>query len=145
MNKISPSVIRKINRLALRMIPLVPAPELLDIIEELSSSKKSISKKIEEAYISLKQTAELIDEIQHELTERTEMVDELKNEYEKYSKLAGIEEEKIKPLISELESVMRKDRKKQWIFDILTSLLVGLIIFVFGIIASPMITSWIGR
>ena len=45
MNKISPSVIRKINRLALRMIPLVPAPELLDIIEELSSSKKSISKK----------------------------------------------------------------------------------------------------
>jgi len=77
------------------------------------------------------------------LIARTEKVDELKEEYNRYLELAGIEEEKIKPLRAELESMMRKDRRKQMIFDIITNFAVGIIIFVIGIIASPTIKSWI--
>ena len=72
----------KIARLILRVIPIIPGPEIYDIFVDIRKGDKSINDKIDKAYESLKETSELIDGLEKELLERTDKVKELKGKYE---------------------------------------------------------------
>jgi uncharacterized coiled-coil DUF342 family protein len=144
MAKLSKASFEKFNKVLLRMLPILPAPEIYDLFKELSESKKSVNQKIEKAYNSLRETSSLIDELQMELNERTERVKELKESYEKYAKLAQIEEDKVKPLLDEIEKTVGKGKGKERLWSLLISLIVGIIIFILGIWLGPKIISLFG-
>jgi len=137
---ISKSMTNKILRLLLRSVPIIPAPELYDIFNDLQESKKSVNEKIDKAYNSLKDTSDLIEDLQKDLTDRTEKIKQLRDEYERYSKLAEIEEEKIKPLLIELDKTLNKGKNiERWIsFGI--NVIAGIILFVLGIWLGPKIS-----
>jgi len=100
----------KIARLLLRTIPIIPRPEIYDIFIDVRKGDKSINEKIDKAYESLKETSQLINGLEKELIERTDKVKDLKTKYEEYAKLAKIEEDKIQPLLSQLEKTMGKGK-----------------------------------
>ncbi|MDP2303660.1 MAG: hypothetical protein Q8N03_14675 [Ignavibacteria bacterium] len=141
MIKITKSTLEKTVRLFLRSIPFLPLPELYDVFEDLNKSKKSINHKIDEAYEALKNSSLLIEELHGELKNRTEKLNELKSKYEEYSKLAEIEEEKVRPLLKEIEKTLGRDRKKERLVAFIINIIAGLIIFVLGVWLSPKITS----
>jgi hypothetical protein len=64
------------------------------LVEDLKRSRTSIDEKIQNAYKSMQETHELIDELEESLKERTEKLSLLSQEYERYSRLAELEEDK---------------------------------------------------
>ena len=141
MAKLLKASFEKFNKVLLRTLPILPAPEIYDLFKELSESKKSVNQKIEKAYNSLRETSSLIDELQMDLNERTERVKELKESYEKYAKLAQIEEDKVKPLLDEIEITVGKGKGKERLWSLLINLVAGIIIFILGIWLGPKIIS----
>jgi len=139
--KIPKKTTNNILRLLLRSVPIIPAPELYDIFKDLNESKKTINEKIEKAYLSLKETSDLIEDLQKDLTNRTEKVKTIRDEYERYSKLAEIEEEKIRPLLIELDKTVNKGRGlERWVsFGI--NIIAGILIFSLGIWLGPKISA----
>jgi uncharacterized phage infection (PIP) family protein YhgE len=137
--KISKTLVRNISRMILRGLPLIPGHELYDIFVELKEGKKSINSKIDKAYNSLKETSELISDLESDLNERTEKVKELSDTYEEYSKLAKIEEDKIQPLLNQLEKTVGKGRNIERIVSFFINIVAGLLIFILGIWLSPKI------
>jgi len=136
---------RNITRMILRTIPLIPGPEIYDIFVDLKQGKKSINEKIEKAYISLKDTSELISDLENDLIERTEKVKDLKEKYEEYSKLTEIEEEKIQPLLNQLEKTVGKGKIAERIISFFINLTAGVLIFILGIWVSPKIKNWYNK
>jgi len=140
---------KKINKLLsaigkelLNLIPIFPGGQLHSIILDLTQSKKSIDQKIEKALTSLNETSELINELETDLSNRVKKLNELKTTYERYSKLAEIEEEKVKPLMEQLEMTMGKGKNFERAVSFGINILAGLILFFLGIWASPYVTDW---
>jgi ABC-type multidrug transport system fused ATPase/permease subunit len=140
---ITKTLTNKITRIILRTMPIIPGPELYDLFIELKDGKKTINSKIEQAYKSLKETSSLVSDLETDLIERTEKVKELKETYEEYSKLAEIEEDKIQPLISQLEKTVGKSRNVERVVSFFINLFAGLVIFIIGIWAAPTVKNWI--
>jgi predicted nuclease with TOPRIM domain len=141
---IPPSTVKHIIRALLRSLPLVPGPELYDIIEDLKRSRTSIDEKVQKAYDSLQETSRLIGELEESLKERTEKLNFLRQEYERYSKLAEVEEDKAKALIQQLELSLGKGRNRERWISLVINLIAGIFIFILGILLSPTIRTWIG-
>lgn len=137
------SLSNKLTKMILRTMPIIPGPELFDIFIELKEGKKSINTKIESAYNSLKETSNLITDLESDLNERTEKVKELKATYEEYSRLAEIEEDKIQPLINQLEKTVGKSRNVERVVSFFINLIAGFLIFVLGIWAGPKVKGFI--
>jgi len=131
----------KIARLLLRTIPIIPGPEIYDIFIDVRKGDKSINEKIDKAYESLKETSQLIDGLEKELIERTDKVRDLKTKYEEYAKLAEIEEDKIQPLLSQLEKTMGKGKLAERIISFLINITAGVLLFIAGIWLGPKIQS----
>jgi predicted RNase H-like nuclease (RuvC/YqgF family) len=141
---ITRSTAKRIMRVLLRPIPLLPAPELYDLIEDFRRSRTSIDEKIQKAFDSLQETTGLIGELEKSLKEKTKKLTSLRQEYERYSKLAEVEEEKAGALIQQLELSLGKGRKREYWVSLLINLTVGIIIFILGIWFSPIIRAWLG-
>lgn len=137
--KIAKSTIDKIIKLFLRTLPLIPAPELYDILNDLKKSKQDVNEKINKAYDSLKETSALVDELQKDLTGRTDQVKRLSDEYERYSKLAEIEQEKIQPLLIELDKAVNKGKYQERWMGFAINIISGIIIFLLGMWLGPKI------
>jgi len=136
------STMDKLIMLVLRTLPIIPAPDLYEIFKELNTSKFSIDTKIDRVTQSLKESSMLIQELQEEMQYRSEKLVELKERYENYEKLAGIEEDKIQPLIGQLELVVNKGKNAERIISFAINIIAGLIIFVIGILLGPTVQSW---
>lgn len=132
-------------RLFLRTIPLLPAPELFDLLTELKRSRTDIDLKIIKAYESLQETSDLLKELEISLKERTEKVNFLRIEYERFSKLAEIEEDKAKVILDQLERTMGKGRYRERWISLIINLITGVIVFILGIFLSPFITKLFGQ
>lgn len=141
---IPPSTVKHIIRALLRSLPLVPGPEFYDIIEDLKRSRTSIDEKVQKAYDSLQETSRFIGELEESLKERTEKLNFLRQEYERYSKLAEVEEDKAKALIQQLELSLGKGRNRERWISLVINFIAGIIIFILGILLSPIIRTWIG-
>lgn len=140
---ITPSIAKRIIRVFLRQIPLLPVPELYDLIKDLKRSRTSIDEKIRKAYDSLQETSELIGKLEESLKEKTEKLGFLRQEYERYSKLAEAEEDKARALIQQLELSLGKGRKRERWVSLVINLIAEVIIFVLGILLSPIIRAWL--
>jgi septal ring factor EnvC (AmiA/AmiB activator) len=141
--KINKTTLNNISRLLLRSVPMIPAPELYDIIKGLNESKKNINEKIDKAYQSLKDTSDLVEDLQKELKDRTERVKSLKEEYERYSELAEIEESKAKALLTEINRTVNKGKNQERLIGFFLNIMGGVIIFILGIWLGPKITNLI--
>ena len=141
---ITSSITKRIIQVFLRQIPLIPAPELYDLIEDLKRSRTSIDEKIRKAYDSLQETSGLIGELEGSLKEKTEKLAFLRQEYGRYSKLAEVEEDKARALIQQLELSLGKGRKRERWISLVINLITGIIIFILGILLSPIIRTWLG-
>lgn len=135
---------KHLSRVILRMVPFVPGPELYDLINDLSKSRTSLDQKIKRAYESLQETSSLISELEEGLKERVSKVEKLQGEYERYSKLAEVEEEKAKALLSQLEITIGKGRTQERLISLLLNLAAGIIVFILGVFAGPYLTMWLG-
>jgi hypothetical protein len=142
--RLTPQTKRRIFNLLFRRVPLIPAMEIYDLLEEARLSRGSLDGKINEAYESLKSTSELIHELELDLQERTNKVSLLRAEYEKYSRLAEIEEEKAMPIINQIELSLGKGKNRDVIINIIISFVVGGIIFILGIWLGPKLTNLFG-
>lgn len=138
------STTKYIMRALLRMFPLLPGPELYDIIKDLTQSRDSSSEKIEKAYNSLRETSKLISELEESLNERTKKLDILRKEYKRYSELAELGEIKARALIQQIEASLGKTRNREHWVSLIINLIAGIIVFIFGILLSPIIRTWLG-
>lgn len=128
-----------------RALPFpIPGPDLYDLINDLQKSRTSIDDKIDEASESLRKTSELINEIEEILNNHTQKLTTLRQEVERYSQLSEVEEEKAKAIVEQLELTLNKGKiQERWAgFGI--SIFAGLILFVFGVVFSPVLNQWFG-
>jgi len=126
----------------LRTLPLVPGPELYDILAAARRSRESIDTKISQAVDSLKTASNLIEELEEGLKDRTEKLTTLREKVERYSKLAEVEEDKARAILTQLELTLEKGQKRERLVGLAINLFVGLLIFGLGIILSPKLTVW---
>lgn len=140
--KILPKLTRIYVRLIFRMIPL--APEVKYIIQELKESRFELDVKIAQAHKSLLETVELIHDLEDALKESTNNLNLLRQEYDRYSELAGIEEEKAKIVLGEVSKTLGKGKGRERLERLIISLIAGLIVFVLGIVLGPTIRVWLG-
>ncbi len=134
--KINPTTLRKLFRLILRYLPILPGPEIYDLFVDIKRSRTDLDKQVETAIESLQLSTQLIDQLENNLQERAIKLGTLRDEYERYSELAEIEENKVGALVQQLEITLGKDRKKERAFSILLTFLFGLIFFLAGIFLS---------
>lgn len=124
--------------------PIVSAPEIYDLITDLQRSRDSIDAKIDEASESLKKTSELIDEIEQILTDRTQKLTTLRQEVERYSKLAEVEEDNARAIVQQLELALNKGKNQERWVGFIINIVAGLILFVVGVVFSPILSQWLG-
>ncbi len=109
-------------------------------MDELKRSRTSIDEKVQKVTESLQETSMIIEELESELVERTKNLKVLQSEYERYSKLSEIEEEKASALITQVERSLGKGKKSERWVNFWISIGSGLIIFIAGLLLSPILT-----
>ena len=121
---LSLSAKRKLWRLLLRSlpIPIIPSPELYDLLIDIRRSRSDLDQQVEEAIESLQQSSQLVSQLEQGLHEHSEKLNQLRNEYNRYSQLAEIEGKKVEALVQQLEVTLGKERGKDRWFDIVLNL-----------------------
>lgn len=114
------------------------------LIEDLTESEESFGRKIDNAYEALQSTSRLVERLEGELSRKISDVERLKGEYERFSRLAEVEEAKARAIVKQLESTLDRGKAKERVLAFLINLAAGLILFVVGVIVGPYLTSWLG-
>lgn len=145
-NKSTIGILSKhLSRILVGMVaPSLSSYEIYDLIKDLSKSRTDLDEKITRAQSSLSETSELIAELESDLNNRVAKLERLKQEYDKYSKLAEVEEEKASAIILQIESAIGGSRGKERMIALAINLLAGVIVFVLGVILGPALTRWLG-
>lgn len=131
-------------RIMLRMLPFGATPEIFDLVKDMSRKRTELDVKISMASEALKQTSGLLEELETGLKERGDKLAALKTEYEKYSKIAQIEEDKAQALLAELKVTVSKGKGVERLISLGLNLIAGLIVFVLGVWLGPKLTAWMG-
>jgi len=136
----------KVVRLILRSlpVPLVPFPELYDILRDVQKSRTDLDVKVRKTSQALTEASTLVAELQAELSERVEKVGRLRAEYERYQELARVEEGKAAALIKQLEATLSRGRGSERWVALGINLIAGLVIFILGILLSPWLRKLLG-
>lgn len=134
----------RILTLLLKSLPIPtfffrPEP-LLEALKELERSDTTIDIKIQKVNESLQETSQIIKELESELIERSKNLELLQIEYEKYSKLAEIEKDKAAALLAQVDHSVNKGKRSERWASFWISSISGIIIFVLGLILSPILT-----
>ncbi len=80
------ALMNQLFRVMLRMLPLLPGPELFDLIVEVQHSRSALDEKVQRATESLRESAKLVSELEQAIQDRLEKVERLRSEYERFSK-----------------------------------------------------------
>jgi len=131
----------KVARLLLRSLPILPAPEIYDLLKDLQQSRGQLDQKVKRAASALHDASTLVAELQGELTEKVDQVAKLKVEYERYQQLSTIEEQKAKALIEQLHLALGTGRSRERWIAFAINLAAGITVFLLGVWLSP----WIRR
>jgi hypothetical protein len=126
----------KLWRLLLRWIPLIPAPEIYDLLRDVKRSQDDVDEQVTEALDSIRKTSKLVGQLEDSLKDRAMRLEELQKEHERYSQLAEMEANKAQALLTQIETTLGKNiGRERWIsFGI--NLAAGLILFLLGVIVS---------
>lgn len=128
-------------RLMLRTIPLLPAPELYDLIRNVTRSQVDVDKQVNEAVSALTRSSELIDNLGQTLKEREAKLKELQLEYDRVSNLASLTMEQGEAVAISLQKVLGKTQSKERVISFLINVLAGLVLFVIGVFAADFVKS----
>mgnify|MGYP001618767100 CR=1 FL=1 len=134
----------KVARLVLRVVPILPMPEIYDLARDLQRSRGELSEKVNRAAAALQEASQLVDDLQNQLAERVDSVQKLKLEYERYQHLATVEEPKAKALIEQLQEALGAGRTRERWIALAINLAAGLIVFVLGVWLSPRVRAILG-
>ena len=137
-------ILERLFRIFLRTVPVLPGPELYDLILDLGKSRSDLDEKISRAQNSLAETSNLIEELELGLEERITKLNRLKKEYEKYSQLAEVEEEKAKAIIQQIELAIGRGKGKERTISLALNIFAGIVVFVLGILLGPYLTKLLG-
>jgi len=134
----------KVARLFLRTIPVLPGPEIYDLLKDLQRSRDDLGRKVKRAASALEDAATLVAELEGELKTKVGQVEKLKAEYERYQQLATLEEDKAKALIEQLQQTLGAGRSRERWVALAINLVAGIIVFVLGVWLSPWIRVLLG-
>ena len=82
--KFDKGVMEKLWRLLLRAMPLVPGPELFDLVSQITRSQKDIDAQVNEALESIQKTSTLVSQLEVSLKERSERLEKLQKQHDHY-------------------------------------------------------------
>ena len=123
-------------RLTLRMLPLLPAPELYDVIRSVRRTQDDVDKQVQEAVDALSRSSELIDNLGKTLKQREEKLHELQGEYNRVSQLASLTAEQGEAVAAALEQVLGRSQNKERVVSFIINIVAGLLLFIIGVFAS---------
>jgi len=127
-----------------RTLPVIPGPDIYDLIVDLRRSKTSVDEKIQKALESLQDASRLVDELEEGLAERTSKLNALREEIDRYSKLAEVEEDKAKAIVQQLELSVNKGKNIERLVSFGINIIAGLLLFILGLLLSPLVKNWLG-
>lgn len=135
----------KLLRIFLRSVPILPGPELYDLLRAVKKSQGDVDAQVAEALESIKSTSELVARLESSLKERSEKLEALRKEHDRYSELAQIEAKKAEALLSQIETTLgRNVGRERWI-AFLINIIAGLILFVLGVVLSDPLKDWLTK
>ncbi|NBW07707.1 MAG: hypothetical protein EBR82_06740 [Caulobacteraceae bacterium] len=123
-------------KIVLRSVPIIPAPEVYDLIRSVGKSEKDIDDQIREAFAALSASSALVDRLKTVLQEREGKLKALQAEYARVSTLATLTEDQAKAVADSLEGVLGRSAVKERVIALLINVIVGLAIFALGVFAS---------
>jgi predicted RNase H-like nuclease (RuvC/YqgF family) len=134
--KIDRAMQDKMWRLLLRWIPIIPAPEIYDLLRDVKRSQDDVDSQVTEAIESIQKTSALVTRLEESLKERASKLEQLQQEHERYSQLANIESKKAQALLTQIEATLGKNAGKERWFAFGINIAAGFIIFILGVIFS---------
>lgn len=141
--KLTNSTLDKAVRAILRVVPVLPGPEIYDLLIEVKRSQQGVDAQVREAIDAIQKTSILVSKLEESLKEKAAKLEHLRKEHDRYSKLAEIEAGNAEALIAQIEASMgRQAGKERWIaFGI--NIAAGLILFLLGIwLSDPVRHLW---
>jgi hypothetical protein len=135
---------RTLLRAILRLFPIFPGQVLLDLFEGLRRERTTLDEKIAHITTALREASSLTDELERMVKDRTANLEVLRSEVERYSRLSEIEEEKARPLLMQVGNVFKEGQATERWVSLAINLLAGILVFLLGVVVSPMLTRWLG-
>jgi hypothetical protein len=128
-------------RLALRLVPILPAPEVYDLIRTVRRSQDDVDKQVQEAVDALSRSSALIDHLGKTLCEREARLKELQTEYSRVSQLASLTAQQGEAVAKSLEAVLGRSQARERTVSFLINIVAGLAIFIVGVFGSDWVKS----
>src|ERR1700691_306789 len=141
--KTTNSTLEKVFRAVLRAVPMIPGPEIYDLLLEVKRSQQGVDAQVREAIEAIQRTSTLVARLEQSLREKATQLEHLRKEHDLYSQLAEIEAAKAQALLMQIEATVgRQAGKERWIaFGI--NIAAGIILFVLGIwLSDPLKHLW---
>jgi len=141
--KTTNSTLEKVFRAVLRAVPMIPGPEIYDLLLEVKRSQQGVDAQVREAIEAIQKTSTLVARLEQSLREKATQLEHLRKEHDLYSQLAEIEAAKAQALLMQIEATVgRQAGKERWIaFGI--NIAAGIILFVLGIwLSDPLKHLW---
>ncbi|MDH2135302.1 hypothetical protein N5J77_29725 [Sphingobium yanoikuyae] len=123
-------------RFALRALPLIPAPEMYDLIRSVGKSEKNLDREIQEAFAALSKSSGLVDDLNFMLKEREQKLLSLQAEYERISELSRLTQNQADAVAKSLEIALGRSASRERLIAFGINIAAGLILFVIGVFAS---------
>lgn len=123
-------------RAILRLVPLLPAPEIYDIVLRVLHNQKDVDKQVQEAVEALSRSSALIDDLGTTLKDREAKLRELQAEYQRVSQLASLTEEQGRAVAASMQKVLGETQYKERFIAFIINIIAGSIIFILGVFAS---------
>lgn len=135
----------KIWALGLRLLPIVPGPELYDLVTHVTKSQSDFDKQVAQAVESLRNTSSLVSTLQQGVEEKMAKLQRLQQEHEKYTALAQIEAKKAEALLRQVETTLGRGQiKERWV-ALAMHLGTGLVFFILGVSLSDPFKHWLDK
>lgn len=141
--KIDKSTSDKLWRLVLRIVPILPGPELFDLIAQITRSQKDVDAQVNEALESIQKTSALVSQLEVSLKERAEKLTELQKQHDHLSQLTKIEATQASALLKQVEETVGKNQARERWVAFLINLAAGLLLFVLGVVFSDTLKAWL--
>src|SRR4051794_21095700 len=114
--RISRDTMHRLARLLLRSLPLLPAPEIYDVLINIKQSQGDIDNQVSDAIESIRKTSKLVSSLEDNLKDKVAKLEHLQREHQRYSQLAEMEAEKADAVIKQIDDALgRNVKKERWI------------------------------
>jgi hypothetical protein len=143
--KIDRTTLDRLWRIMLRSVPLVPGPEIYDLLLTIRKSQTDFDQQVTEAVEALRNTSQLVVTLQQGIEERMAKLRQLRQEHERYSELAQIEAKKAEVLLKQVEKTLGKEQRKERWIALSMHLAVGFLFFILGVAVGDWLKDWINH